>query len=61
MNNLTYIFLSCEDVGGVCREVGDILQFTAKTSGRELKKREVTLVDRSGASVSIFIVTEISE
>lgn len=46
-------FLSFKDIGGVCREVGDIIQFVAKTSGRELKKRDVTLVDRSSASVCI--------
>lgn len=39
------------DVAGVCRDVGDVFQFTAKASGRELKKRDVTLVDRSSASV----------
>lgn len=43
------------DVAGVCREVGEINQFTAKTSGRELKKRDVTLVDRSGSSVSLTL------
>ncbi|XP_037037026.1 replication protein A 70 kDa DNA-binding subunit [Bradysia coprophila] len=43
------------DVAGVCREVGDIFQFTAKTTGRELKKRDVTLVDRSGSSVSLTL------
>lgn len=41
------------DVAGVCRDVGEINQFTAKTTGRELKKRDVTLVDRSGASVCV--------
>lgn len=51
-----FISLSFEDVGGVCRDVGAIFEFTAKTSGRDLKKRDVTLVDRSSASVCISIV-----
>lgn len=40
------------DVIAVCKDVGDIFKFTAKTSGKELTKRDVTLVDRSGMSVS---------
>lgn len=39
------------DVIGVCRETGDLFQFTAKASGRELKKRDITLVDSSNAAV----------
>ncbi len=48
--------LMYSDVGGVCREVGDVIQFTAKTSGRELKKRDVTLVDRSGSAVCVTLI-----
>ena len=40
------------DVIGVCKEFGDLATFTARSSGRELKKRELTLVDNSNASVS---------
>ncbi|XP_052896850.1 replication protein A 70 kDa DNA-binding subunit [Anopheles moucheti] len=43
------------DVVGMCKEVGDVLQFTAKTSGRELRKREITLVDASNASVQLTL------
>lgn len=50
---VTFSF-SPKDIGGVCRDVGEIIQFTAKTTGRELKKRDVTLVDRSSASVCII-------
>lgn len=35
------------DVIGVCREVGDLQAFTAKSTGKELKKRDITLVDNS--------------
>lgn len=48
---LTLTSPSIKDVAGVCRDVGDVLQFTAKASGRELKKRDITLVDRSGSAV----------
>ncbi|XP_058057306.1 replication protein A 70 kDa DNA-binding subunit [Anopheles bellator] len=43
------------DVIGVCKEAGDVVQFTAKASGRELRKREVTLVDSSNASVQLTL------
>uniref|UniRef100_A0A182QCD7 Replication protein A subunit n=1 Tax=Anopheles farauti TaxID=69004 RepID=A0A182QCD7_9DIPT len=43
------------DVIGVCKQAGEVNQFTAKTSGRELKKREVTLVDSSNASVELTL------
>ncbi|KAG4077768.1 hypothetical protein HA402_011197 [Bradysia odoriphaga] len=43
------------DVAGVCREVGDIVHCTAKTTGRELKKRDVTLIDRSRSNVSLTL------
>lgn len=46
---------SVVDVIGVCKDATDIQQFTAKSTGRELKKREVNLVDPSGSSVSFVV------
>ncbi|XP_062558412.1 replication protein A 70 kDa DNA-binding subunit [Armigeres subalbatus] len=43
------------DVIGICKEAGEVVQFTAKTSGRELKKRDITLVDMSNAAVSLTL------
>uniref|UniRef100_A0A182JRW5 Replication protein A subunit n=1 Tax=Anopheles christyi TaxID=43041 RepID=A0A182JRW5_9DIPT len=43
------------DVVGMCKDVSDLVQFTAKTSGRELRKREITLVDSSNASVQLTL------
>ncbi|XP_053684561.1 replication protein A 70 kDa DNA-binding subunit [Sabethes cyaneus] len=43
------------DVIGVCKEVSEVSQFTARASGRELKKREVTLVDTSNATVQLTL------
>ncbi|XP_058813344.1 replication protein A 70 kDa DNA-binding subunit [Topomyia yanbarensis] len=43
------------DVIGVCKEVSDVVQFTAKSSGRELKKREITMVDSSHAAVQLTL------
>lgn len=40
---------------GVCRDVGELNQFTAKSSGRELKKRDITLVDNSNAAVNVTL------
>lgn len=53
---LKYIFfLNFSDIIGVVKSVGDIFQFTAKTTNKELKKREVTLVDRSNTAVIHFL------
>lgn len=43
------------DVVGVCRSVGEIVRFTARTTGKELTKRDVNLVDSSNASVSVSL------
>lgn len=43
------------DVAGVCTECSDVQQFTARASGKELKKRDVTLADTSKASVSLTL------
>ncbi|XP_321709.5 replication protein A 70 kDa DNA-binding subunit [Anopheles gambiae] len=43
------------DVIGMCKDASDVVQFTAKTSGRELRKREITLVDSSNASVQLTL------
>lgn len=43
------------DVVGICKEASDVMQFTAKSSGRELKKREVTMVDSSNAAVQLTL------
>ncbi|XP_050069217.1 replication protein A 70 kDa DNA-binding subunit [Anopheles maculipalpis] len=43
------------DVVGMCKEASEVVQFTAKTSGRELRKREITLVDSSAASVQLTL------
>lgn len=40
------------DTIGVCKTTGDVFTFQSKSSGRELKKREITLVDRTNSSVS---------
>lgn len=44
---------SVVDIMGICKEATDTQTLMLK-SGRESKKREVTLVDRSGSSVRIF-------
>lgn len=40
------------DVIGVCRDVGDLQVFTAKSTGKELKKRDITMVDNRLVYVS---------
>lgn len=43
------------DVAGVCTECSDVQQFTARASGKELKKRDVVLADQSRTSVSLTL------
>ncbi|KAF2901892.1 hypothetical protein ILUMI_04293 [Ignelater luminosus] len=40
------------DVIGICKSVSEVLTFTARSSGRELKKRELILVDQSNSGIS---------
>ena len=47
-----YLFFS--DIIGICRKVGDLVKFTARSSEREVKKRELTVVDKSLVAVSIL-------
>ncbi|XP_035702781.1 replication protein A 70 kDa DNA-binding subunit isoform X2 [Folsomia candida] len=35
------------DVIGVCKKLGDVQTFTAKTTGRQVTKRDITLVDKT--------------
>ncbi|KAF4521758.1 hypothetical protein B566_EDAN010024 [Ephemera danica] len=46
------------DVIGVCKSFGDLNTFMARVSGRELKKRDVTLVDNSGATINLALWSE---
>lgn len=43
------------DVIGVCREFADITTITAKSSGREFKKRDIQLVDDSNTEVTMTL------
>uniref|UniRef100_A0A1B0CNK6 Replication protein A subunit n=1 Tax=Lutzomyia longipalpis TaxID=7200 RepID=A0A1B0CNK6_LUTLO len=43
------------DVVGVCTSSGEVVKFTSRASGRDLQKREVTLVDTSKASVNLTL------
>lgn len=42
------------DTIGVCKGASELQELTARNTGRLLKKREVTLVDQSGAAVCII-------
>ncbi|KAJ1528713.1 hypothetical protein ONE63_007106 [Megalurothrips usitatus] len=43
------------DVIGVVKSVGEVVTFVAKTSNRELKKRDVTIVDRTNTAVNLTL------
>lgn len=46
---------SIVDIIGICKEASEATKLVAKSSGRELTKRELTLVDRSHASIVLTI------
>ncbi|CAG9786671.1 unnamed protein product [Diatraea saccharalis] len=43
------------DVIGVCKSAADLQELTAKSTGKLLKKREVTLVDSSGGGIVLTL------
>ncbi|XP_047533064.1 replication protein A 70 kDa DNA-binding subunit-like [Vanessa atalanta] len=43
------------DTIGVCRAASDLQELTAKSTGKLLKKREVTLVDQSGSAITLTL------
>ncbi|XP_065291671.2 replication protein A 70 kDa DNA-binding subunit [Dermacentor albipictus] len=43
------------DVIGVCKSASDIQTVTRRTTNQELKKRDISLVDRSGTEVSLTL------
>lgn len=45
----TISFIS--DVIGICKSTSDVVELTARASGRQIKKREITLVDQSASAV----------
>ncbi|KAE8751185.1 hypothetical protein FOCC_FOCC002013 [Frankliniella occidentalis] len=49
------------DVIGVVKSVGDLITFVAKQSNREMKKRDVTLVDKSNTAVNLTLWGEQAE
>lgn len=51
--SLTIEYRLCADVIGVCKSVSDVQTIIARSSNRELQKREVVLVDQTNTCVSI--------
>ena len=47
-------YLTLLDVIGVCKRRGDMVTFTSK-AGKELKKREIVLVDKTNREVRILM------
>lgn len=43
------------DVLGIVKETGDVSEITAKASQKQIKKRELTIVDRSGYSCRLTL------
>lgn len=50
-----YLFEHFQDVIGVVKSVGELQTFQSKYTGRELKKKELMLVDQSQKAVSYSI------
>ncbi|XP_039971109.1 replication protein A 70 kDa DNA-binding subunit [Bactrocera neohumeralis] len=43
------------DTIGICKDVGELQTFTSRTTNKEFKKRELTLVDSSNAAVNLTL------
>ncbi|XP_061402182.1 replication protein A 70 kDa DNA-binding subunit-like [Musca vetustissima] len=43
------------DIVGICKDVGELQSFTSRTTNKEFKKRDLTLVDTSEAAVTVTI------
>lgn len=43
------------DIIGVCKAASDVQNLVARTTNRELKKRELTIVDHSHTAVSMLL------
>ncbi|XP_013143928.1 PREDICTED: replication protein A 70 kDa DNA-binding subunit [Papilio polytes] len=43
------------DMIGVCKSAAEVMELTAKSTGKLLKKREVTLVDSSGGAITLTL------
>ena len=50
-----YIYLFQLDIIGVVRSCGDVTSFVAKSTNKELKKREIQLADNSNCSITITL------
>lgn len=59
LNKYCYFVNVFLDIIGVCKSANDLQELTAKSTGKLLKKREVTLVDSSGGAVSIFVILQV--
>lgn len=43
------------DVIGVCKQIGDVQTLTARSTGKELKKRDIVLVDQSKSAITLTL------
>lgn len=43
------------DTIGICKDVGELQTFTSRTTNKEFKKRDLTLVDMSSAAVTLTL------
>ncbi|EDW80816.1 uncharacterized protein Dwil_GK11360 [Drosophila willistoni] len=43
------------DTIGICKEVGELQTFTSRTTNKEFKKRDLTLVDMSNSAISLTL------
>lgn len=55
MINYKLLFI---DVIGICQSASELQTFMARSTGRELKKKEVTLIDQSKTAVILFYLYE---
>lgn len=49
------------DIIGVCKDSGSVIVFNSKTTGTEFKKRELIIMDKSLASITVTLWNNVAE
>ena len=43
------------DIIGVCKSAGDVATITSQKTGKELRKKDITLVDKSMSEINVTL------
>ena len=49
------LYLQTVDIIGVCKSAGDVATITSQKTGKELRKKDITLVDKSMSEINVTL------